>query len=196
MTLIDNGIAGPRDGCGNGEAFEDVIKDRPGTQSTNLSLDHLADTIGYVSDALSMPFTLPKSCLDVRAVRYSSRNINLIEWCVDWYSNDFSTSLPEGLLCCVKVLTDSIGAGIPESNSLHQRIANSIVGYWENNVQAGAHVREMSEAMRMIVDTDKYWYIQVVAGEDLWWYEDARMLRLQVMIKVLFNLIDIEWRHP
>jgi hypothetical protein len=74
-----------------------------------------------------MTLSLPEPCHHILPVALASLHIHLIEGDMQVNSPHLPFSLPEGLETSVEILTDSVGASIPESDPLDEIEGQGVV---------------------------------------------------------------------
>lgn len=108
----------PWEYSGYSKSFEDEPENQQIFVSKGLSQEHL-ETVGYISNSLSMSFSLPESSLDIRAVPVTSANVDLVEGNIDRSRLDGHPGFPVSFYSCMEVLSYSIGTGIPIAYSFY-----------------------------------------------------------------------------
>ncbi len=82
-----------------------------------------------------MALSLPEAGFHILPVAIACLNIDLVEGNMQVNCSNISLGLPEDLLHCVEVLSDSIRAGIPESNFFDQVEAKGIVAKRDRDIK-------------------------------------------------------------
>ena len=88
---------------------------------------------------------------------------------------NLSITFPERFDSHMEILPDSVGAGVPETDSLDEGVGHGVVGKGEAGLEAGHKVAEVHQAVGLVVGACQQWHFEMVAGEDLTRLEDCRM---------------------
>lgn len=148
----------PGQECRKHKTFEDVVRDKGSPPVEWLSSKHL-HAIGNVSTASGVTLCLPETSHHIFNVAVASLNIDLIERNMQFHCPHLAIGLPEGLDGCVEVLSDSVGASVPESDSLDEVEAEGVVAEWEGYFEGADQVGEMDSAVRHVVNSSSQGHI-------------------------------------
>lgn len=99
-----------------------------------LSDKHL-HTVGHISASSSVSLCLPKTSHHVFHVAIASLNIDLIERNMQLHCSHLTVGLPEGLEGCMEVLSDCVGASIPEPDSFDEVEAEGVIAEREGDLE-------------------------------------------------------------
>jgi hypothetical protein len=78
-----------------------------------------------------MSLGLPETGSHISPIAVASLDVDLVERGMDLNGSDITVGLPEGLEGSMEVLSDGIGAGIPESDALDQVEGEGVVAEGE-----------------------------------------------------------------
>ncbi len=114
-----------------------------------------------------MSFNLPKLSLHVCPVSVPCLYAELVKWGEDRYKFDIAIGLKMGFEAHVVVFGDGLFNSVPESDFLDQSIAEGIVGEGKSDTAATDLIRGMQGTVHVVVGSDDYWDLHVVAGVNL-----------------------------
>ena len=90
-----------------------------------------------------MSFCLPEASSHIGPVPVSSLDVDLVEGHVNVNGPDISVGFPEGLESGMKILSDGVGAGVPEPDAFDEVEGNGVVAEREGGLEDADHVGEV-----------------------------------------------------
>lgn len=107
-------------------------------------------------------------------------------------------TLPERLIGGMKVLSNGVGTGVPETNSFGKVKTEGVVGEGEASVKSGYHVAKMHAGVQLVIGSCENGNIEVIAGKYLVGAIDEFVAASIVLLKshVILHFLVVDGWNP